>query len=224
MSSSAPAESRLPSIVTLAALHGTEGNLIGPRVAERLGVAFLDRPIPHTVAQDAGVSEQAIAETDESPRTRWDRVIDTLARGSPPTGASPAPERVDLQQRRLQAEIEEFLAKASRSGGVVLGRGGAVVVATVPGALHVFLGGSLEARVERIMGLEGMSREAATQHVTEHDRARYDYVRSTYGIEGNDPTLYHLMIDAVTLGVDTCVDLIVSASESYTRRGHAQTA
>jgi cytidylate kinase len=205
--------------VTLAALHGTEGNLIGPRVAERLGVAFLDRPIPHTVAQDGGVSEQAIAETDESPRTRWDRVIDTLARGSPPTGASPAPERVDLQQRRLQAEIE-----ASRFGGVVLGRGGAVVLATVPGALHVFLGGSLEARVERIMGLEGMSREAATQHVTEHDRARYDYVRSTYGIEGNDPTLYHLMIDAVTLGVDTCVDLIVSASESYTRRGRAQTA
>src|SRR5690349_10493285 len=109
MSSSAP-ESRLPSIVTLAALHGTEGNVIGPRVAERLGVAFLDRPIPHTVAEDAGVSEQAIAETDESPRSRWDRVVDTLARGSPPTGASPAPEQVDLHQRRLQAEIEEFLA------------------------------------------------------------------------------------------------------------------
>ena len=37
------------------------------------------------------------------------------------------------------------------------------------------------------------------------------------GSTGDDPTLYHLMIDAIALGVDVCVDLIVAASESLTR-------
>jgi cytidylate kinase len=53
--------------------------------------------------------------------------------------------------------------------------------------------------------------------VKANDRARRDYVRSAYGIDGDDPGLYHLMIDAVSLGADVCVDLIVAASESFAR-------
>jgi cytidylate kinase len=209
-------------VVTLAALHGTEGNVIGPRVAERLGVTFLDRAIPAAVAQRAGISEQAVAETEEAPHGRWDRLVGTLARGSPPTGASAGVERMDLEDRRLRAEIEGFLAEASRSGGVVLGRGGAVVLASVPGALHVFLGGDREARVKRVMAVHDLDRETAERSVRANDRARREYVSGAYGIDGDDPALYHLMIDAVTLGVDACVDLIVAASRSYTRREHAQ--
>ena len=119
--------------------------------------------------------------------------------------------------RRLHAEIERFLADASRVGGVVLGRGGAVVLASVPGALHVYLGGHREARIERVMGEDGVDRATAARRVKANDRARRDYVRSVYGIDGDDPALYHLMIDAVSLGVDVCVDLIVAASESFVR-------
>ncbi len=204
-------------MVTLAALHGVGGSVIGPRVAERLGVPFLDRAIPSAVAKRAGLSEPAVTEADDEPRTRWSEVFDALGRASPPTGASGQPEGLDLEQRRLHAEIERFLADASRSGGVVLGRGGAVVLASVPGTLHVYLGGNRERRIERVMDLDQIDREAAARQVKANDRARREYVRSVYGIEGDNPTLYHLMIDAISLGVDVCVDLIVAASESYAR-------
>jgi cytidylate kinase len=46
------------------------------------------------------------------------------------------------------------------------------------------------------------------------DRARRDDVGSVYGIEGDNLMLYHLVIDAISLGVDVCVVLIVKASES----------
>jgi cytidylate kinase len=84
------------------------------------------------------------------------------------------------------------------------------------------------------MELDGIDRETAARRVTAHDRARRDYVRSVYGIEGDNPALYHLMIDAVSLGVDVSVDLIVAASESFARTpslsepgvkgGHARTS
>jgi cytidylate kinase len=130
-------------------------------------------------------------------------------------------ERLDLEERRLRAEIEDFLADASRSGGVVLGRGGAVVLASVPEALHVYLGGDRKARIERVMELRGVDRETAAHRVKVNDRARRDYVKSSYGIDGDNPRLYHLMIDAIALGVDVCVDLIVAASESRTLQATA---
>jgi cytidylate kinase len=204
-------------VVTLAALYGAGGSVIGPRVAERLGVPFLDRAIPRSVAERAGIPETAVAEADEEPRSRWDEVIGALARASPPTGASGQVEQVDLEERRLHAEIERFLADSSRTGGVVLGRGGAVVLASVPAALHVYLGGDREARIERVMGLHQIEREAAARRVKANDKARRDYVRTQYGIEGDNPALYHLMIDAIALGVDVCVDVIVAASESLSR-------
>ena len=204
-------------VVTLAALYGAGGGVVGPRVAERLGVPFLDRAIPRSVAERAGIDEASVAELDEEPRSRRSRLFDALGRASPPSGASAQLERLDLEGRRLHGEVERFLADASRSGGVVLGRGGAVVLASVPGALHVHLGGDRDGRIERVMTLQATDRATAARRVEAHDRARRDYVRGCYGIDGDNPALYHLMIDATALGVDVCVELIVAPSEALAR-------
>jgi cytidylate kinase len=207
-----------PAVVTIAALYGAGGSVVGPRVAERLGVQFLDRAIPSRVARRAGVTEKVVADVDEKPRSGWERLLGILARASPPTGASEQVERLDLEERRLRAEIEGFLADATRSGGVVLGRGGAVVLASVSRALHVYLGGDRKARIERVMELQAVDRETAAQRVKANDRARREYVRSTYGVDGDNPALYHFTIDAVALCADVCVELIVAAAQARARQ------
>jgi cytidylate kinase len=213
-----PEAERLRAVVTIAALYGAGGSRIGPRVAEQLGVQFLDRAIPRGVARRAGLPEEALAAVDEGPQSRWQRLLAVVGRTSPPSGASGQVEQLDLEERRLRAEIEDFLAEAGRSGGVVLGRGGAIVLAEVPGALHVYLGGNRKARVERVMEWQGVDRETAAHNVKINDRARRDYVRSAYGVDGDNVQLYHLMVDAIALGVDVCADLIVAASESRASR------
>jgi cytidylate kinase len=205
---------QISPVVTLASLHGAGGSVIGRRVAERLGVGILDRVLPGSAGERAGRSEAAAADADEQPKSRWEQVLDALGRASPPTAASGQVERLDLEDRRLHGEVERFLAEACRSGGVVVGRGGAVVLASVPGALHVYLGGPRDKRIERVMHVEGIDWTAAANEVDAYDRARRDYVKRVYGIDGDDPALYHLMVDAVSLGVDVCASLIVAASES----------
>jgi cytidylate kinase len=211
------APARLPAVVTIAALYGAGGGRIASRVAERLGVRFLDRAIPGAVARRAGLPEQALAELDEKPRSRSQRLLANLSRAAPPTGASGQGERLDLEHQRLRAEIEAFLAEASRSGGVVLGRGGVIVLAEAPSALHVYLGGERTARIERVMTGKGVDRQTAAQLVQANDRARRDYVRSAYGVDGDDPALYHLMLDTTAVGIDASVDLIVAASQARVR-------
>jgi hypothetical protein len=55
-------------VVTIAALYGASGSVIGPRVATQLGVPLLDREIPQAVAREAGLPDDAIASIDEKPR------------------------------------------------------------------------------------------------------------------------------------------------------------
>jgi cytidylate kinase len=216
--SGAPQQSRVPSVVTIAALYGAGGKAVGPRVAERLGVQFLDRAIPRAVAERAGLTEAAVDEVAQKPQSGWQRLLANLGRASPATAASHQVERLDLEERRLRAEIEDFLAEASRAGGVVLGRGGAVVLADVPGAVHVYLRGERKARVERVMELQDVDRATAARRVKANDWARRDYVKSTYGIDGDNPRLYHLMIDAIALGANVCVELIVAAAQARVRQ------
>jgi cytidylate kinase len=203
-------------VVTLAALYGTGGSIVGPRVAERLGVEFFDRALSSAIAERAGLSEHA-AGVDDRPRGGVDRIVATLARVSDARTATGRPvERVDLEERRLRAEIDAFMVRAGRSGGVVVGRGGAVVLASLPGVLHVYLDGPRDGRVTQIMEAEQVDRRTAERLITAHDRARREYVWDFYGVDGDDPRLYHLRVDAVALGIDACVELIVLASRYRT--------
>ncbi len=148
-----------------------------------------------------------------------ERLAETLGRASNITGdAAGTNERPDLQEHQLRGYIEDSMARLSASGGVAIGRGGMVVLAGVPGALHVHLGGPRDARIEQRMALEGIDRETAEQRQEAEDRARIRYVSNAYGVDGLDPSLYHLMIDSTALDLDTCVDLIVTASRARTRR------
>jgi hypothetical protein len=100
--------------VTVAALYGASGSLIGPRVAERLGVPLLDRQIPEAVSEQAGISREAVASVDQEPRSRIDRLLASVGRASTISGETG--ERLDLEDRRVRGYIEEFLARSIMSG------------------------------------------------------------------------------------------------------------
>lgn len=205
-------------VVTLAALYGAGGSVIGPRVAATLRVAYLDRAIPAAATPGSGSLEEADPGLDELPRTGIERVTASLGRLSTITGgAGGSLERLDASERHARGRIEGFLAEACQSGGVALGRGGMVILRTVPWALHVHLGGTPQLRVERAMALEGVDRATARARQRAEDGARASYVRRAYGVDGEDPALYHLMLDTTALDDDACVDLIVSAAISRTR-------
>src|SRR4051794_6495869 len=200
-------------IVTIAALYGAGASYVGKHVAERLDVPLLDRTILEQAARRSGVPEEAVADVDDEPRSRRERVISNLARAttisSPQASTGDSPE---LDERRLRHAIEDALAEVRTSGGVAIGRGGMVVLRTVPWALHVHLGGAREARIEQGAGLEGIAHDAPEGRQESEDRARRGYVQRAYDVDGAAPELYHLMLDSTALPLEICVDLIVTAA------------
>ncbi|WP_127125228.1 AAA family ATPase [Georgenia sp. SYP-B2076] len=213
-----------PRVVTLSASYGAGGNVVGSKVAERLGVTFVDRAIPVEVAEHLHTPQEVAAAYDEQAARGLGRWFAFLSDAALITGEGvPADVRrqegsAEVERRRYVAATEEALGRAAASGAVILGRAGAVVLRTVPGALHVRLDGPVEARLRQAMVFDGLDAEASRRRLEANDRAREDYVRGLYGVDPTTAGLYHLVIDSTSLDLDACVEIIVTASAA---RRHA---
>ena len=195
-------------VVTISASYGAGGAYVGPRLAERLGVPFVDRAIPNEVAQRLAVRH------DETAGSVFERFIRVLAPAGLAFGARPYLEHEIVDEGAYRDATEQVIREqASREGGVFLGRAAALVLAEIPRALHVRLYGPRERRVERAMALEGLSREDAERRLADNDRAREAYVHHFYGADPNDLRLYQLAIDTTEIDLDCCVEMIASAAE-----------
>ncbi len=204
-----------PPVVTIAARYGAGASVIGPRVAERLEVLLLDRVIDTSVAERAHVPTEVVHAYTEGAKAGLSRLLDRLAVVTNPEMSTQQPLEDD---RRLQVEVEEFLAEASVQGGVIIGRGANFVLRDVPGVLCVLLVGQREARIQRAMQLHGLDRRAAEHQLELNDEARLGYVRRHYSREPEEPTHYHLILDSTAMGLDDVVDLIIHASEARRRQ------
>ena len=199
------------TLVALSAAYGAGGGRIGSALAVRLGVPFLDRAIPNTVAAELAVSvDEAVAFDYESGRSWLERVLSGFI-GSD-TGA-PAPllaaGATGEDFRRVTEEVIRRQADTGR--GVILGRGAAAVLAGDDRVLRVRLHGPRTTRIRQAMRLRGVDEATARESVWRLDRTHAEYFRHFYGADIGDPSLYHLMIDSTAIGIDACVDLIVIA-------------
>jgi cytidylate kinase len=212
----------MASVVTLSASFGAGGSVVGPQVAERLDLPFLDRAIPVAVAEALAVPMSEVMAHDERRTSGFGRLFASLARAAalPDTefGTVPSAARAtfgDQPEQAFREQTERVLHQvAETEGGVILGRAGAIVLRDHEDALHVRLDGPLDARVQRAVGLEGVDEDQARKLAAETDRAREAYVKHFYKCDARDPCHYHLVLDSTALDLDTCVDLIVTAART----------
>jgi len=205
------------TLVTLSAAYGAGGSRIGPAVAERLGLPFVDRAIPTGVAERLALPLREAVQRDESVGHWLTRALLSFGQVGPVlAGASPPPAEL-VTDDAFRAATEQVLHELAVQGAVVLGRAGALVLRDVPGALHVRLTGPRDARIAQGAELEHLDLEAAARHLEESDRAREAYVRHFYRCDPADAAHYHLVIDSTALALDACVALIADAA--LARRG-----
>jgi len=205
-------------VITLSATYGSGGSEVGPALAERLGVPFVDRLIPTQVAAGLGIRAAAAPEHDEGPGGFLSRLLVTLAPIGEAIGAEPR-EIGPRSDREFREIIERVIFERADSGrGVILGRAGAVVLRNDPRALHVRLDGPQEARIEQAMRIQNVDRPTAEQRLKETDHSRHAYVRHFYRADARDPALYHLVIDSTAMDLGACVELIAAAAEHRERR------
>jgi cytidylate kinase len=205
--------------VTISAGYGAGGSLIAPEVASQLGLPLLDRAISSHVAAQLRVSVEE-AEGGVIKRSgpgRFLAVLAPLAGGVLGAGTDCAPPEAippldDAGVFREQAEA--IMRTALVTGAVILGRAGGAAFRDEPGVLRVRLFGAEQARIAQAARIEDVDADTARQRLPGVDRARAQYVRRLYGVDIDDPGLYHLQIDSTMLPLDSCAALIAAAYRS----------
>jgi cytidylate kinase len=199
---STPDPTILP-VVTIFESYGSGAEEVGPRVADALGVVY------HAQAFS---SEQL----EGSPEQRDDegllsRVFAAMG-GSYAALEGPAVAMIQRDDHELVLQNTRWVTDAARSGGVIVGRNGALILARWPGALHVRLDAAVQQRVERAARSSGITLDRAAKRQRREDQLRADISIRLYGWDPREPTRYDLVLNTGSLGLDVCVDIIVHAS------------
>jgi cytidylate kinase len=209
----------MTSLITLSASYGAGGSLIGPAVAERLGVPFVDRAIPLGVAESLDVPPEDADAHDMAVGSTWiERVLRSFVAADPGVPAPLVAE--DFSSDEFRRATEEFITRQAATGrGVILGRAGAVVLRDDPRVLRVRLDGPAERRIRRAMERGGLDEATAKRAQTKADRTQVAYVKHFYSLDLHDPRLYHLVIDSTAVPIEACVDLIAAAARGMAGAG-----
>jgi cytidylate kinase len=204
-------------LVTVSATYGAGGSVIAPRLAEEFGVPFIDRLISADFSQDAAAelrSQEGLCEGEQeaSPAGRF---LSYFARAAS-VGAMMAPDPLLEDDDGIRTRTESALIDVKGGApGVVLGRAGAIVLASRPRAYHVRLDGAAERRVAWAATYESLGLEAARRRQTETDKTRTMFVKRLYRVDPSNPGLYHLILDPTVLGLDRATQVLVGAVRAY---------
>ena len=209
-------------MLTIAHQYGSGGSLIARDLGGRLRWSVWDKEIVHKIATEYQLAETDVEAKDERVASFIERLVEVLGIGGFATAYSFLPPRGldDAQLLRITRTIVEDIAQEGRA--IIVGRGGNHILAKRPRTLHVFISAPPEARVQRVIQMEKLTRSEAERRIAGMDRLRTDYVRTFYHADWRDSTHYHLTVDSAVWGERGTADLILWALEHIPQQGTEQ--
>ena len=207
-------ENESPLVITISRQLGSGGALLGQKLAEKLGMLYLDQKIIKEVAEKLGVLTEDIEWRDERIISEWRSVIKLLASVQPkisyPMFEMAVPNvPVTLSNKELfEAESEIISRVAKEKPAVIIGRCGSYILRNHPKHVSIFLHANIEFRKQNVQEYYGVSDKDAAQIIESADKYRIRYIHEFTGCDMNDARQYHLSIDAGVLGLDGAVNLV----------------
>jgi len=208
-------------VITIGRQFGAGGATVGRMLATELKADFLDSNIIDQVAHRLQLPKEEVEAEDEQPGSLLARLLVALGSAStepliPPeaTAWNPPNTAPTFDTRKAVLSItQHVIQEAARAGNVVIvGRGGAYILANFPGALHVFLRAAEAIRVKTIMQrFNIVSEEEARKRLKQADENWTSYIRQVYGHDRNHPAHYDMVLDTGRLGYEATVEAILTA-------------
>lgn len=179
---------------------GSGGNLIGKKIAKKLGWHFFDKILMRKLAQDLDIPEDEFADIDEHSRS-W--IADLVHSIFNPAYVSDV---------RYIAHLKKILLHASKSGDMVVVGRGANLILPHDKCLRVRITASFATRVDNTYKYEHKTTKLeATQWVRKVEAQRNSFIRQYFGVNPHTPWHYDLVISTDHLTLDQAVDIILQA-------------
>ena len=201
--------------ITISRQFGSHGDTVAQLLCDRLGYKYFDRKLMQGLAAQSGLPPEKVVDLSDD-RHRARSLVERLFSNYPAPMGDPGTWVVAAEfeaQEQQNAAMFKHLIRAAHAHGsvVIIGRGGQVVLAGLPGVLHVRLVAPLDLRIQRHQERAGLTAAAAREQVLKFDQASVDFVKRYYNANPADPELYDLIINTAKLTPSAAADLIIQA-------------
>ncbi len=192
-------------IITINREFESYGSEIAQQVAARLQIPYVDKFLITESAQKCGFSVEHIEARDELLASRFEY---SQAQASHFYGS--AETHLTTNEQVAQAQFEIIRELAAEGPCVIVGRCANYLLRDNEEALDVFIHAGLEFRVKCAMERLGLSEKTARREVERTDKARKKYYKHFTGRDWEDPDSYHLALNSERMGIEGCVETILS--------------
>jgi len=204
-------------IITVEREYGAGGSMVAAELARRKGWQLVDQQLTADIAKLASVDSRLVARCEEKCDTLMHRLAKVFWRGSYERSLPIADDKIfdaDTVVHLAHQVIEE---KAKRGHCVIVGRGAPYILRNRHDTFRVFVFGSREEKIRRLVGVKMQEKEAAELVDTiDHERALF--VRKYFNAEWPCRRLYHLMLNS-DAGIDFVTESILQAMDRMEAAG-----
>jgi len=223
-------------VITMSGKIASGAREVGRRVANVLGIDFVDQQLMVQAARRCGVPVGVVAERDEraaSFRERLSTAVNTMLERSAASGADPVtgatgleavlsqtyadmardPDEKPFSDQLYMETMSSLIRELTDSGQiVVLGRGSQMILADDPRALHVLCIAPADLRANRLAEREGNGLEAARSQMEKSDRGRSAFYKRLWKVDVEDSRLYDLTINTSRMPYDDAAEVVATAA------------
>jgi hypothetical protein len=195
-------------VITIEREFGCGGSEVASLVAGRLGWHLWDAELTQEIARLTKCTPQAVEKREWRPDTRAYRILQDFLRGAFEGGLPPIDRLQLLDARRIAAVSETAIQKALSSGpSVLVGRGAQYFLRNRNDVFRVFLYGSRDSKIRRLIAA-GTPQDQAVKQVDTTDKSRAAFVARNLGLKWPERHLYHAMFNT-DLGESPAADMIL---------------
>ncbi len=194
-------------VITIARQYGSGGREIGKRIAEKLGIVYLDKEIIAQAVEDSGIRADLMNRNDESAGHPLGQAFASGGLNSYFGGDLSINDRVFM----AQSDAIKKLAKAQSC--VIIGRCASYVLRDEVRHLSVFINADMEDRIRRAVNVYGEPEKKIKERLAKKDKQRAHYHSYYTDERWMDLEQYDITVNSTSIGMDNAVDLIIAAAK-----------
>ena len=195
-----------PYSVTISHQLGSGGAYLGEKLADRLGIPFLDRDILKEVARQLNLAEADLEDREERLSSFWQNFTRVTILSDPAFALVVQP-YIPSDSDLFQLECTTIQRIAENRSAVFLGRCGYYVLRDHPRHVSILVTAEQPARTNRLQELYKLSEAKALDLIKINDQERANYIRTLAKQNWLDARHYDLCVNTSAVGWDCAVDL-----------------
>lgn len=194
------------NVITIGRQFGSNGRIIGQKLAEKLGYTFYDKEILNEAAKRSGLSEQILKSLDEKPTKSflYSLIMDPYNYNYNASGF-----QNNLNQQAFQATYDTVKKIGGDGNCVIVGRCADYALRESDNLLKIFVFAPLADRIKTVAERFDISEDKAKSQIAKEDKARASYYNYYTSNKWGAIDTYDLFVNSSLMDVDKTVDYII---------------